>query len=180
MNKEKISVVIGLLLPVIFIIFVAIFISVRTSSVQPQFSFIYAASSETSPQKYGVVFENNYVVTNGKITLKPISRSKDILDNYDVRKAMDLYLYDMKTETNQKITIEEAQKYVVSDDNISPDGYRVSYEYGNGGIFEMFGGNGSNYGYFVTKVDSGAKKKLNVATGENYWNNEFNVIGWVK
>ena len=180
MNKEKISIVAGLALPIIFIIFVAVWISMRTLSVQPQFNFIYAVSGEYSPQKYGVLYENNYAVENGKIVLKSISHAKNEILNYEMRKAMDLYLYDVKNNVNQKITIDEAQKYFVTEGATSPDGYAVSYEYGNGGIFEIFGGNNSNSGYFVTKIDGGAKKKLNVATDNNYWNNEFRVIGWIK
>lgn len=180
MNKEKISIVVGLALPVLFIIFIAVWLSVRTSSVQPQSNFIYTVAGEYSPQKYGVLFENNYIVENGKIKLKPVLHTKDEIANYDMRKAMDLYVYDVKNNINQKVTVEEAQKLLITDSNISPDGYWVAYEYGNGGIFEIFGGNDSNSGYFITKVDGGAKKKINIEFGRNYWDNEFRVIGWIK
>ncbi len=66
MNKEKLPIIVGLALPIFFIVFVAVWISFRTSSVQPEHSFIYSISDETSPAKYGVRFENNYVIVMKK------------------------------------------------------------------------------------------------------------------
>lgn len=180
MNKEKLPIIVGLALPIFFIVFVAVWISFRTSSVQPEHSFIYAISDETSPAKYGVLFENNYAVENGKIILKPVTFSKDEILNYDMCEAMDLYFYDVKNNVNRKIPLDEAQKYVIDNSNSSVDGYSVAYEYGNSGIFEIFGNNNENSGYFITKIDGGAKKKLNISLGNNYWNNDFRFIGWIK
>ena len=180
MNKEKLPIIVGLALPIFFIVFVAVWISFRTSSVQPEHSFIYSISDETSPAKYGVRFENNYVIENDRIALQPVTFSKDQILNYEVRKAMDLYLYDVKNSTNRKISLDEAQKYMIDDSNSSADGYRVAFEYGNSGIFEIFGNNNENSGYFITKIDGGAKKKLNITRTNDYWNNGFRFIGWIK
>ncbi len=180
MNKEKLPIIVGLALPIFFIVFVAIWISVRTSSVQPQSDFIYAISNETSPAKYGILYKNNYVVENSKVVLSPVNYSKEEILNYEMRDARDLYMYDVKNDVNKKITLDEAQKYFVYDDEYSVDGYNVNFEYGNGGIFEVFGNNHDNSGYFVTKMNSGAKRKLNIPLKNSYWNGGFEFIGWIK
>lgn len=177
--------IIGIALPIIFIIIIALVAFTPSFYIKPAHNFIYSQEPTydySYDYSYGK-YQNTYKVINGRIALQPLATSSRY--GYDTGAALTyaptLYLYDVKTDTTREISFEEAKGYTVDVGPASVDGYTVSYQYGHSGIFELFGSNNENRGYFIMK--DGHKKKLEgfVQSGYSYSSyGQFRFIGWIK
>jgi len=177
MNTKNLPLIVGISLPIIFIILISAIVFIPSLSMKPQYDFIY--STEDSSYGYSQNYKNTYIVTGGRIAVQALPADKDIDPAYKGDSPA-LYLYDIKNNSSHKISFEEATKYALDQGPSSPDGYTVKYEYNNDGIFGLFGSNGDGSGYFIEK--SGSKKELtgmSDATG-TYYQGRFKLIGWIK
>ena len=175
MKKSHLPLIVGILLPIIFIIIVSIAIFVPSLSVDPQHDFVYSA--ENSYYSYSNEYRNTYKVVNGRIALEPMPYRENMIYKGDMP---DLYRYNIRTFTTHKISLEEAKSLNLDPGPSSPDGYSVAYEYGHSGIFELFGSNSEDDGYFISK--GRGKKKLPGLPVDGYYRNpgSFKFIGWIK
>lgn len=174
MKIKHFPLIVGISLPLIFIFIISIVIFGPSLFVKPQHNFLY--TTEGTYYGYNQGYQNTYKVENQRITLDPIApRENEIQPQV----APTLYLYNVTTNSSHQITLQEAQGYTIDAGPSSPDGYTVAYEYSHDGIFELFGSNGNDSGYFIFK-DNG-RKKLNGIVGNQRWDNEgFKLIGWIK
>ncbi len=163
--KKNLPLIIGLALPIIFIIIIAIVVYLPTNFVNPKHNFVYL------DQSYGS-YLTDIVVVEDKITSVP-SGSVDMY----AKKSPKIYLYDFSKNASYEITLEEAKQLSVTKGPASPDGYSIERNYNHSGIFEIFGSYEDNSGYFITSPE-GSKRKLTGIQGEYYY--ELNIIGWVK
>ncbi|MFA7302489.1 MAG: hypothetical protein WC030_01955 [Candidatus Paceibacterota bacterium] len=174
MNNKNLPLIIGIALPLIFIIVLSVAIFAPAFFVTPAHNFIYSSDRGYYGGEY---YQNAYTVVDGRIVLDPIpQRSGTDLER---KVAPPLYLYDVETDAAHEITLAEAATYTVVVGPSSPDGYTVSYEYGHNGIFELFGSDSGNTGYFVAK-DSKKKKLSGLTTADRYSGDGFKLIGWIK
>lgn len=174
MKTRHLPLIIGISLPIIFIVVIAVVIFTPSFFVKPQYDFIYVDGDNY--YRNGQGYQNTYKVENERIVLEPIAPRENISQN---KVAPTLYLYDVKTNSSHQITLEEAQTYAVDPGPSSPDGYTVAYQYGHNGIFELFGSSSDNNGYFISK-NNGKKKLSGLTVGTYYSSGGFNLIGWIK
>lgn len=184
MNKN-LPLIIGLALPIIFIIVISAFLFIPSANLHPAYNFIY---TNDNYGYYNNVYKNSLKVVNNKLVAESLLDSllEPAATNYPGYVAPapkgeypPIYSYDTKTESSHQISFEEAQKLTLDPGPSSPDGYTVKYEYGNDGIFELFGSNSNQSGYFISK--GAGKKKLNgMDTNNRYNSGYFQLVGWVK
>jgi hypothetical protein len=186
MKTNNLPIFVGIALPLVFIVIISVVVFLPSFFVKPQHDFVYT----TSDQSYGYYdydqgYKNTYRVENGKIVLEPVqvridpSLKKDsIVYKGDMPP---LYRYEVKTNTSREISFKDAENLSLDLGPSSPDGYSVGYEYGNDGIFEIFGSNSNSDGLFISKGN--AKKRLNGLVNNDgyYWyRGNFKLIGWIK
>ncbi|PIR82984.1 hypothetical protein COU19_02880 [Candidatus Kaiserbacteria bacterium CG10_big_fil_rev_8_21_14_0_10_56_12] len=175
MKNKNWPLIIGVSLPLIFIVALSVIVFLPRLFVTPAHNFIYSADTNYYTNDY---YRNTYKVVQGRVTLDPIP-ARYTAEN-ERRDAPALYLYDVKSDTSHQITLAEADAYTVDPGPSSPDGYVVSYEYGHNGIFELFGSDNSNQGYFISKGSS-ARKLTGITSGDRYTNGGgFKLIGWIQ
>lgn len=173
--KKNIPLLIGIAMPIIFILIISIVVFGPSLFLKPQYNFLY--SNFDNYYNYNNQYSNTIEVENNKLILKPLPDFKGVQNN----NIPPLYLYDVKTNTSKQVDFSEAQKYVVDSGPSSPDGYIVNYNnnYGSYGIFGLFGSGGDNRGYFISKGNS--QKRLSGLTNTGYYNYyQFKFIGWIK
>lgn len=177
MKIKNLPLMVGILLPAIFILIVSLIIFIPSLSIKPKYSFIYVANEGV--YNYDLFYKNRYVVKDEHITMEKITTTKDVI--YKIKgESPILYLYDMEKNTSHQITYEEAKKYLLDPGPSSPDGYSVSYRYNNNGIFDMFGLR-DNIGEYIVSKGNGSKKLTGIAFNEqNYYGQDITLIGWIK
>ena len=174
---KNIPLLVGIALPIIFILAISIIIFTPALFIKPQYNFLY---SNTDSYYYGDNngYSNTYRVENNRLSLSPLPTTTGV-----VYKGANppLYLYDVKNNSTHQVDWNEAKNFNIDRGPSSPDGYIVKYQYSNDGIFELFGSNGNQNGYVISKGNG--SKKLNglnlTAYGYNNSGN-FKFIGWVK
>lgn len=178
MNTKHLPLIIGIALPLVFIIIMSLVLFTPSFSVKPKSNFIY--STEYRPYDYYSTYKNTYEVERGRLVLQPVKinpeATKPLTFKADVPP---LYLYDVRNNTIRKIDFAEAQNWNLNPGPSSRDGYIVEYRYNHDGIFELFGSGNNNNGHYVSKGN--ARKRLEGLSGERYWNDgNFRFIGWVE
>lgn len=172
--KRNITLVIGISIPILMILFVAGSIYLPGLFIQPHYNFVYLNGDDLyySRAKY------QYVVQNG--TLQRIEAGlSDGTSNSQPRIESKLYLHDVKTNTSTEISFADAQRLYLDSNTKSTDGFEiVSGSYGRG-FFPFFYGERSDYnarylqGHNVTK-------KLNLQSTDSSHYYSFRFIGWVQ
>lgn len=160
-SHEKISLAVGLAIPVLMILFVAGSIYLPKLFVTPpQYDFVYTFWSAY----------NKPVVIEGTQAEKIVAEPDDYTDfsNYN-----EYFVYDVEKETSTKISPKEFFKLELTSGFESPDGFEV-VRGGNGGMF-----GGGNYDKWFIK-GHGVSYKLNVYFDYNYYSYyDFRFVGWI-
>ena len=159
--KKNLTLIVGLALPIVFILIIAISIAIPKNFVNPAHNFIY-----TEPVEY-YNFKNFFDLEEGKLVLKRNSYFTDEMlaeNSYwirNVKEAPKLYLYDVEKDASYEISFTDAQNYNLVAGPDSPDGYSVTKTYTHVGIFEIFGRYDDRENYFLTAPSGKSKKILN-------------------
>lgn len=175
MNRRNLPLIIGIALPLVFIAIISVVLFGPSLFINPQHDFLYTGETNYyGSQQY----RNTYAVENGRISLFPQELGPNVKP--EIQKDMPtLYLYDIESNSSHVIDYEDAKRLHLDPGPSSPDGYSIQYEYGHSGIFELFGSNSDNDGYFISR--GSGKKKLNGLPGGRYsYGKDFKLIGWVK
>lgn len=175
MKREDFALIIGLALPVIFMIILAIAIYLPNLSVKPQHNFIY-----TLPQySYHKEYQMEYFITDNHIAQKQAIVLSQNNNAVILPGGPDLYFYDVHKDTSHQLTYKEAEQYTLVPGPSSPDGYTVTYNYSHGGIFELFGSGSDKSGMYISS-GKGSKKLTGIQNTRYYNYSNINIIGWVK
>lgn len=164
---KHLPLVVGILLPLVFV-GVAVGMSVAsTSKIQPAHDFIYV--TDQSPY---ATFASEYRVESDRVVLvsTPVVEGREGTR----RGAPTLYRYNVKENTTTALSEADARALSVTPGPSSPDGYIVEHRYG--GSFGIFGG-GDESGFYVSK--EGVGKRLPALTNERSAYG-FAVIGWIR
>jgi len=177
-NIKNIPLLVGITLPILFIIFISIIIFVPNLFIKPQYNFLY--SNNDFYYTYDQQYLNSYSVEGGHLVATRLRASPD---PYVVYKGENppLFLYDVKNDSTHQITFAETQNLNIDAGPSSPDGYVVDYQYRNSGIFDLFGSNNGQSGYVISK--GGASKKLHILNSDSYTyynSGKVKFIGWIK
>lgn len=151
-SHEKISLAVGLAIPVLMILFVAGSIYLPKMFITPpQYDFVYT---------FGSAFKENAIVAEPN-------------DYMDFSNYKEYFVYDVEEETSTKISPKEFFKLELASGFESPDGFEVM----RGGDGGMFGG--GNYDkWFIKGHGVSYKLNINFDYGYSYYY-DFRFIGWI-
>lgn len=167
--KKNITLVIGVSIPILMILFVAGSIYLPGLFVQPKYNFLYVVDDNYyTQQQYSV--QNNRLIKSEFV--QPESKNPRPVP------ASRLYLYDMEKNESQEIPFENAQLLNLDSRAQSPDGFEVVQGNRNGGDLFFIFGSGSDYNTRYLK-GNGVSKKLNLDLNRNGYYN-FRFLGWVQ
>lgn len=175
MQTKNLPIIIGIALPILFIVIISAVVFVPSLFVKPQHNFIY--TQENSYNYYNQGYKNTYKIENEHITLQqmPVREKETYVGDMPT-----IYLYDVKLNTSHEISLDEAKNLSLDAGPSSPDGYAVNYKTSHEGIFGLFGSSSNNNGYYVTKGNGSKKLDALANSGYNYYSGAFKLIGWVK
>ncbi len=176
--KKNMPTVIGIALPIVFVLVLVIIVSIRPLLITPAHDFLFTENALTNGYVPYVpagqtIYANIFIVKNNQLTLSPTSFATS------TQNTPTLYLYDIKNNASHEIDLADAQKLSLDAGPTSPDGYNISYSYGNDGIFDIFGGDSSTAGYYIGKGN--AKRQLTgLGIAGAPYNDNFQFVAWVK
>lgn len=168
--------VVGLGLPVVFILVIFLSVYIPTKTAKPSQDFVYVYGNYSG---YG----ENYIVKDGKLVLEKEpgyvrmpSDSQKI--NY---KIPEIYIYHVEAGESKKIDYSQAQGLKLNINQESRDGFRIEYGGGRGGLFfDMFGGGDRDYNSkYVSKGAYSKKLNLPYSSPDIYYS-DFQFMGWVE
>ncbi|MBX4205417.1 MAG: hypothetical protein KW788_04545 [Candidatus Doudnabacteria bacterium] len=160
--KKNWPLIIGISVPILMTVLVALAIYLPRLYNHPQYDFIYMT---------GDYYYNGYRVENGKLLEVPQLVSDPMLKYSPVQQTK-LFYYNMQTNQSRELTYAEARNYNLDTQDTSPDGYQITQGNYGGDLFFSH----SDYGVYIK--GHGLGKKLNLSTGNYYYN--FRFLGWVK
>lgn len=176
MKKSILPLILGIGIPVFFVIIIVLMALLPSLSIKPQHDFLFFVDEHKTSGGYALCFENRFTVSNNQINLIPnVSPCPDRAMT-QAREYPDIYYYNIKNGTVTIITLKEAEMYRLIPGPSSPDGYTVSYEYSNYS-FGLFGGGGNNSGYMIGNAQ--AKKSLPGIEATARYGRDIQIIGWV-
>ena len=174
--RKNLPLIVGLAIPVLMIIFVALAVYLPTFLAHPKYGFVFS-TGDTYASNYG----NHYSVVDGKIvkTTVPDPKKPELLLPYPNTNAISLFVYDPKIDNVRSITFAEAEKLNVDISPKSPDGYTLERGDSNGGIFELFGSN-RDYNSWYLKSGLVSKKIYLTSPSQSYYYNGYGqFLGWI-
>lgn len=169
--KKNYTLIIGILIPLLMIIFVAASIYLPGLFIQPKYSFLYVSAND---QSYNSQFQ--YFIENGRIKINENNKLENQI--YLPKEIIKLYFYDVNKNESQEITFNAAQIFNLESNNISPDGFEVVNGSQGGGFFPIFYYSSGDYSNLYLKGHN-VSKKLNLKLNGTRYDN-FRFIGWVK
>jgi len=173
--KKNLPLIIGLAIPVLMIIFVAVAIYAPSIFAHPKYDFVFSAG-DTYYTDYG----DHYSVAVGKISKTTISQPIDSFGKpYPTTRVVELFRYDAKADNVHPITFEDAQKLNLDVSPKSPDGYVLTHGNNNNGIFELFGSNRDYNAWFLKKGIVSKKIYIGINQDGYYYDSNSQFLGWV-
>ena len=168
MNPRKnITLIIGITIPILMIVFVAASIYIPAFfAAPPRFNFIY---STNDTYKYAA----EYSVSNGKLMKTP--RKIGATESYTLGDPS-FFTYDAEKNESKAITFADAAKLTLNPNNYSPDGYQVVRGGRHDGLFFNDFSNDDYQTFYLRGHNVSRKIRLNLS-GDYYWN--FRFIGWI-
>lgn len=170
--KKNITLILGISIPILMILFVASSIYLPGLFIKPHFNFIYVSGDDYC---YG---QQQYSIQNSKLVKNEIKQSENQNCN-PPRSESKLYLYDVAKNEAKEISFVEAQNLNIDSNVKSPDGFEIVYGSRGDGFFPFLFWSERDYN---TRYLSGhnVSKKLNLQlNGSSYYNN-FRFLGWIK
>jgi len=176
--KKNITLIVGISIPILMILFVAGSIYLPGLFIQPKFNFLYVSGDD-----YYYYNQYQYSVQNGKLVRREVQRPKNqIYQPLQEVQEVKLYIYDVAKNESKEISFEEAQNLNLDSNTKSPDGFEVVYgSRGDGFLpffFPFFFLSERDYNTLYLKGHN-VNKKLNLQLSGSYYNN-FRFIGWIK
>jgi hypothetical protein len=175
--KKNPALIVGIALPIVFILVLVAVILIPSLSIKPKYDFLYSLSNYNS---YNELYKNNYQVDGGKLSLQPVTVESNPGPGTVIQDAPQIFMYDVKTNTTHQVTFADAQKLTLDPGPASSDGYTVNYQYGNGGVLDLFGGDDNTYGYYVSKGNAAKRLTGLPSNSYGYNNGGFVFIGWIE
>ena len=171
---RNLPLLLGIVLPLAFVVVVMLMAYVPGLSVRPAHDFVYTQATDTM---YQTAYRSEYQIVDGSIELRAVEVNESDRMGLVIEDAPRLFLYDIEEDTSREITLADAKALNLVAGPSSPDGYIVDYKYG--GSFGLFGGDGNSAGFFISK--DGAGKRLPALSANGYWQERnLRVIGWVQ
>jgi hypothetical protein len=166
--RKNFSLIVGVSIPILMILFVAGSIYLPGLFVKPKFNFLYATGDD-------YFNSGQYIVQGGKLVKKEIEESGK---SYVFPGEIKLFIHDVSQNESREVSFEEAQDLDLDPNVKSPDGFEVVYGSRGEGFFPFLFGTRADYSTRYLKGHN-VSKKLNVQLSGGYYNN-FRFLGWIK
>lgn len=175
MIKKNITLVIGISIPILMILFVAGSIYLPGLFVKPHFNFLYVSGDD-----YYNNYNNwqQYSVQNDRLVKNEIKQPKDA-NNNPPRGESKLYLYDVTKNESKEIAFADTQGLNLDPNIKSPDDFEVVYGSRGEDFFPFFWSGGIDYNARYLKGHN-VSKKLNLQLNGNQYYYSFRFLGWIK
>ena len=172
--KKNITLVIGVSIPILMILFVAGSIYLPGLFVQPKVNFLYTTGEDYYSYQY------HYVVDSDKL-LKYDDVSPQNTNYNQPRSETKLFVYDVVKNENKSISFDDAQTLHLDANPQSPDGFEVVYGSRGDNFFPFFFFSGTDYNSRYLKGHN-VSRKINIQAGGPYYNAYYNFrfLGWIK
>lgn len=166
----------ALAIPVLMIVITIVGVFFFQVQLHPKYNFIYAELS--TPTDYACQLQLEY-------KLHPDSLAKNVklsgkVATQDCSKT-EIYLYDFSKKTSTKLTLEEAENYVLTSQysQPSPDGFTIQPYCSSGGNMGWWNPGMGGYGVCLRKDND--QQRLNLAekpkVGTSF--HRFYFLGWI-
>ena len=177
MKNKNLPIIIGLSLPVMLILMIALSIYLpQLWTSPPKYNFIYAINKSYYP------FEE-YYVENDKLAKRP----KTYPQQPNVQPAsgeVKLFIHDLTNNKSREISFEDGQRFKLNGAFTSPDGFQVTYgttrDYSLFSLF--FNSYEENYNQLFLKKGN-YTKKFNLPLPSTYYSytyyQNFHFVGWI-
>jgi len=159
--RKNVSLILGLSIPILMILFITASIYWPKITVHPKFNFLYVTGENYYPYDNS---QQQYLIQEGKLVIAKKSKKNNAR----------FYIYDIAQHNSKEIFFQDAKKLNLDINPISPDGFEMVTGGNDGGIFSLFFGTYHNYHSRYLKGHH-AVIKLNIAN--NY---HFRFLGWIK
>lgn len=181
--KKNFTLLLAFALPILLIIVVVITTYLPSLFIKTNYDFVYLTCSENGNYymyNCGSYLQKKYSVVNDAIVVNKIDTTQEANKDFkDGVYSERIFLHDTETNESREISLKDAQALKLSNLLTSPDGITVSSDYDRvGGDFFLFGGY-SSYGHYLTKGKSKLRINLINDSTQNYYNNNFQFLGWV-
>ncbi len=176
MNSKKISLIVGLLIPVLMVIVVAASIYLpRLFAQPPTINFLYLGGANY----YDFYGDQEYRVENNVLVRHVTDASSSPFYQPSRGEPM-FYLYDVHKDQARTVSFDEASRLKLDSSPTSADGFTiVRGGQGGGGFFPFFFFEGSGGDYYARYLSGhGTTRKLNLGTGGTFGDN-FRFLGWI-
>ncbi len=173
--KKNITLVLGISIPILMILFVAGSIYLPGLFIKPHFNFLYVSGDNSY---YYFNNDYQYSVQSNRLVRNEIKQSEN--QNYNSpRVESKLYVYDVLKNEAKEISFADAQNLNLDSSVKSPDDFEVVYGSRGDGFFPFFWGGGTDYNARYLKGHN-VSKKLNLQLNRGSYYNNFRFIGWIK
>jgi len=177
--KQHIPIIIGITLPIVLVIAVAIAVWIPRLTADPQYDFVYVYDGTRGPSSECM----NYFIDDGELIKQTFdmnderTRAVAGLSSNTVCYSADaqLYRYDVSKQVSKRISVEGAQQLDLDDGRVSSDGYRLVRDVNRGGIFEIFGRSSNLSNWYLQK--NSVRISLNIEHKLPYRRMDF--LGWI-
>lgn len=169
MKKENITLIIGLSIPVVMVLFIAGAIYLPSFFIHvdpPKYNFMYMINNG------GDGF--HYSIEKTLLTRKEIKKKNSYYNPN--RRQVKFFIHDLKSHKNKELSFEDAAKVILNTNFESPDGFKVENGRRSYGFFPFYS-RSNYYTRYLTKEGYSEKLKLHTNTSNTYYN--FRFLGWL-
>lgn len=170
--KKNITLIIGISIPVLMILFVAGSIYIPGLFIKPHVNFLYVSGDDYYYD------QGHFTVQKGKLVKKEIKQPEN-QGYYQPRGESKLFVHDVAKNESREISFEEAQNLNLDSSVKSSDGFEIVNGSHSDGFFPFFLGSGTDYNSRYLKGHN-ISKKLNLQLDGRSYYYGFRLLGWIK
>jgi hypothetical protein len=185
--QKQWPIVFAFCLPVIFTIGITLSVYLPSRFIHTDYSFIYSVCTNANNNYDCTRLAPKYIsVVNGTLTITPQpvpsnnTYEAEIIASLNTKLDVEFYSFNPTTKEHKQLTLDQAQALNINSSRISPDGVHIEcgYNYSRSEVLFIFNSGRSDYNCVM--VHGSRRKVLPVPlTSANYYNNDFNFIGWL-
>lgn len=183
-KASTISLIVGLAIPVIMVILIALAVLLPGRNINPTTDFVYAVGSyPTYTTREGdTLTQHDLAIIEGRLThtLHTYKAANNYPPySYERESVPRLFIHNTKEDTNKEISIDEALNFLLSTETKSPDGFSVSFGRRSYGVFPFFFDGGSDNNEHAYLSNKTASKEITLTSGASKDIYSFQLVGWV-
>lgn len=169
--RKNAPLIIGLCIPLLLIIVLAVTIYLPIILHKPQYSFLYVSGEN--------VYAGNSTmqVQDGKLVKSAPYYYSGYESGYKSGSMPELYVYDVKSNRSTPIDFEQAKTLRLDPARVSPDGYEMKNLSSVSGVFFPYFWHDSDYGTYI--VGHNSSRKLTIQSGSSQYYNSILFLGWI-